>query len=322
MAPRDGSAPVSADWLADHLGVQLRQSRPVGGGSVHRAWCLTVEPTAGRDRASAAGPGPGGEEDRLFAKTNQARALPLLQAEAEGLAALARAAEGTGLTVPQPLALGVDAGQAVLLLPWHELQGPAAPDSAWYGLGAALARMHRRSLTLDCTEGDRPGWYGWPRDNVIGAGPQPNGWERQWGRFFRDRRLQPQFHLLEQAGPPLRGTGELLERLPGWLADHRPEPCLVHGDLWCGNAAIGTAGPLLFDPAVYRGDREVDLAMAQLFGGFPGGFFRGYRETWPLPEGHAKRRPFYDLYHLLNHANLFGGSYGSQAGRLIQALLA
>jgi fructosamine-3-kinase len=110
--------------------------------------------------------------------------------------------------------------------------------------------------------------------------------------------------------------------VPAWLAGHPAEPCLVHGDLWSGNASLlAGGGGALFDPAVYRGDREVDLAMAQLFGGFPPAFFAGYEAAWPLPEGHRQRVELYNLYHLLNHANLFGGSYWSQAERSIAALL-
>jgi fructosamine-3-kinase len=108
----------------------------------------------------------------------------------------------------------------------------------------------------------------------------------------------------------------------GWLNGHGAEPCLVHGDLWSGNAGLlASGGGALFDPAVYRGDREVDLAMAQLFGGFPTAFFKGYEQEWPLPTGHRQRRELYNLYHLLNHANLFGGSYWDQAERSIRSLL-
>jgi fructosamine-3-kinase len=309
------SAPqaVPPDWLGEQLGVRLLGQGAVGGGSIHSAWCLTVEGVAG---------------GRLFAKTNRASALPLLQAEADGLAALARAAAGTGVTVPIPLAIGVAGDRAVLVLPWLAFgQGGGA---SWRRLGAGLARLHRRSLDLICTAGDRPGQFGWPCDNWIGSAAQANGWDGSWGLFFRDQRLAPQAALLAGRGQPLAGMEELLERVPGWLEGHGAKPCLVHGDFWSGNAealvsgtgcpGVGSCGAI-FDPAVHRADREVDLAMARLFGGFPPDFFAGYEETWPLPADHSRRVDLYNLYHLLNHANHFGGSYRARAGRLIKALL-
>jgi fructosamine-3-kinase len=310
-----------ADWLAKKLGVRPVSRRPVGGGCIHSAWCLTVLPSGGPAAAPLPAPFSG---DRLFAKTNSLEALPLLEAEAEGLEALARAAAGTDLRVPAPLAVGVAANQAVLVLPWLELaeSGSAAADGAWESLGAALATLHRSSIERSCAPGDRPGSFGWPRDNVIGASPQRNGWLAGWGRFFAERRLAPQLQRLERRSGALRGAQALLERVPDWLDGHGADPCLVHGDLWSGNAAIDSTGHgVIFDPAVHRADREVDLAMARLFGGFPASFFAGYEATWPLPGDHRRRVPLYNLYHLLNHANLFGGSYAVQAQGVIKQLL-
>jgi len=310
-----------AGWLAENLGVRPVSRRPVGGGCIHSAWCLTVLPSGGPAAAPQPVPFSGG---RLFAKTNSLEALPLLKAEAEGLEALALAAAGTDLRVPAPLAVGGAGNQAVLVLPWLELagSGSAAADGAWGRLGAALATLHGSSLERSCTPGDRPGSFGWPRNNVIGAGPQRNGWLAGWGRFFAERRLAPQLERLERRIGALRGAQALLERVPDWLDGHGADPCLVHGDLWSGNAAIDSTGHgVSFDPAVHRADREVDLAMARLFGGFPAPFFAGYEAGWPLPCDHRRRVPLYNLYHLLNHANLFGGSYTVQAQGVIVKLL-
>lgn len=286
-----------APWLAEQLGLELAGRRGVGGGCIHQAWCLQLADGA-----------------RLFAKTNQADALPLLQAEADGLQAL-KAVAGP-LLVPAPLAQGVVGDQAVLVLEWLELGSGGAGASRWRALGAALAAMHRRSLEA------APSAYGWDQDNFIGSSPQPNGWLPAWGRFFMQRRLMPQLEWLARRGSALRGGDELLARLPDWLDGHGAQPCLVHGDLWSGNAALTAAGAgAIFDPAVYCGDREVDLAMARLFGGFPESFFQGYEQEWPLPSGHRGRVPLYNLYHLLNHANLFGGGYVQQAQATIDRLL-
>ncbi|HYP03563.1 MAG TPA: fructosamine kinase family protein [Cyanobium sp.] len=316
MAPTPDS--LSA-WLAEELGVSLVGRTPVGGGCIHSAWCLQL-----------AGGG------RLFAKTNRLGALPLLQAEADGLAALHVAAEPAALVVPEPLAVAAVGDRAVLVLPWLEL-GPGRSGAAtrsgnggWRGFGAALAALHRRSLTTviggntepATAPGESMGRFGWERDNWIGSGPQPNGWHDHWGRFFAERRLAPQLERLTLRDGPLRGAEELLQQVPPWLGQHGAEPCLVHGDLWSGNAGLLANGrAALFDPAVYRGDREVDLAMARLFGGFPPEFFVAYEEHWSLPPGHRHRVDLYNLYHLLNHANLFGGGYRQQAQACIGALL-
>ncbi|MFM7087037.1 MAG: fructosamine kinase family protein [Cyanobium sp.] len=295
-----------ASWLKQQLGVELQRRTALSGGSIHHAWRLELA---------------GGE--LLFAKGGERQSLPLLEAEADGLAALAAAAEGSGLHVPAPLALGGHDTLALLVLPWLPLRsGGAAGD--WQALGRSLARLHRGSLKRACAAGDRGGsHHGWIRDNVIGATPQANGWLEDWGRFFTERRLAPQLERLARRGIQLQGAEALLEQVPAWLACHRPAAVLVHGDLWCGNASLlAGGGGALFDPAVHRGDREVDLAMAHLFGGFPPEFFRGYEQDWPLPEGHHQRQSLYNLYHLLNHANLFGGGYRSQAQACLTSLLA
>lgn len=303
-----------AVWLRERLGVGLTGLRPVAGGCIHRAWRLELA-----------------DGGRLFAKTADAGALPLLAAEADGLRALAAAAATEdGPLLPQPLALGRAGASAVLVLPWHDLGGVAAAGApklaatGWHRLGGALARLHRGSLGRTCVVADRSDQaYGWPQDNFLGSSPQANGWEPLWGRFFLQRRLRPQLEALSRRSGPLGSQQQLLAWADRRLARHQPEPCLVHGDLWSGNAALTAAGQgLIFDPAVYRGDREVDLAMARLFGGFPAAFFAGYQQEWPLPPDHRERGDLYNLYHLLNHANLFGGSYRDQCQHCIDQLLA
>ncbi|KEF41931.1 MAG: fructosamine kinase [Cyanobium sp. CACIAM 14] len=302
-----GADPL-APWLAERLGVELVDRSPVRGGCIHSAWCLRLA-----------------DGSRLFAKTNAASSLPLLEAEAGGLRALAAAASEAGLRLPEPLALGALVPMAVLVLSWLDLGRGSGDGTAepWRRTGAALARLHRHSLSLRCSEADRPGQaFGWVTDNYIGTSPQANGWEGHWGRFFVERRLVPQLARLASKGVVLGGADALLGQASGWIDGHHPDPCLVHGDLWSGNAAVTHDGVgAIFDPAVYRGDREVDLAMASLFGGFPAAFFRGYQEEWPLPDGHERRADLYNLYHLLNHANLFGGSYRDQCQDGIDRLM-
>ncbi|MFZ4804199.1 MAG: fructosamine kinase family protein [Synechococcus lacustris] len=251
-------------------------------------------------------------QGRLFRKLLPATQLPRLEAEAEGLAALALVAGE--LVLPRVHGCGLVAGgtQAELLLEWLDLSGGGS--AGWAALGGGLAQMHRRG------SGEAFGWRG---DRFIGAGPQLGGWSENWGQFFAERRLAPQFALAAQRGLHWSGSGALLQRLPTWLNGHGAEPVLVHGDLWAGNAGVLADGRgSLFDPAVSFSDREVDLAMAQLFGGFPKTFFDAYNSEWPLPAGHRQRRDIYNLFHLLNHANLFAGGYRQQCTALIEALLA
>ena len=297
-APAD---PLTA-WLTDRLGRRLVARTPVGGGCIHRAWRLQFA--------------DGGV---LFAKTNRASALPLLGAEVEGLLALAAHAP-EGLVVPEPLAWGTAADQAVLVMPWLDLDGiggGSGDTAAVFRLGQHLADLHRASAASSSGQG-----YGWPAANFIGSAPQANGWRSSWGQFFVECRLAPQLAWAARRSKPLQGAAALLELVPQWLAGHPAEPVLVHGDLWCGNAALLSDGSgVIFDPACYWGDREVDLAMAQLFGGFSPSFFAGYTSRWPLAPGASGRVALYNLYHLLNHANLFGGSYGQRAQASILELL-
>ena len=263
--------------------------RPAAKGAWTTAWSLAI----------------GG--GRYFVKIAPRADAAMLDAEADGLRALA--ACGASLRVPCVCAHGEDGGTAFLALSWLDLAGEAPGAS----LGRALAALHR---------GPQGGRYGWTRDNFIGATPQVNGWLDDWAAFFRDRRLAPQIARALRAGHRVRGADALLAAVPRLLAGHRPQPSLLHGDLWSGNAGVLASGaPAIFDPAVYVGDREADLAMTRLFGGFDAGFYRAYEEASPLPPGHVARSDLYNLYHVLNHLNLFGASYLARAERMIESLL-
>jgi fructosamine-3-kinase len=237
---------------------------------------------------------------RYFVKLASGRHAAMLACEADGLVALARTAT---VRVPQVAAAGACDGMAFLALEWLDL-GAGTSGGA---LGRALAALHRCEAPRG-PAGDR---FGWHRDNWIGGTPQANGWCDDWCTFFRDRRLGPQLALAAANGfRVLRQDGERLLAMLPRLLDHRPAPSLVHGDLWSGNAATLRDGtPVVFDPAVYVGDREVDVAMTELFGGLGAEFRSAYEDAWPLDAGHAMRRDVYDLYHLLNHLNLFGSAY-------------
>jgi fructosamine-3-kinase len=247
----------------------------------------------------------------VFVKVADRERLPLFEAEAAGLRELADAA---ALRVPSVLAAGVAGSQVFLALEWIEFRAATSRTEA--RLGELLAAQH-------CVTAPR---FGWHRDNTIGATPQSNAWTDDWTRFFAERRLGFQLDLAVQQGH----SGRLIERghrlceqLEVLLRDHRPLPSLLHGDLWGGNWAADESGqPVVFDPAVYFGDREADLAMTRLFGGFSRAFYEAYESAWPLAAGATLRFDLYNLYHVLNHLNLFGGGYRAQAEALIDRLLA
>jgi fructosamine-3-kinase len=245
----------------------------------------------------------------VFVKTQPAAQLAMFEAEAAGLAELAAA---NAVRVPQVIACGLAGGRAYLAL--EHLSLGARGDAE--RLGRQLAMQHR-------SVADR---FGGARDNWIGATPQPNAWRDRWVDFWRDQRLGHQLKLAADKGygGALQRDGEALRaRLEEFFVDYPPRPSLLHGDLWGGNHGFLADGtPVLFDPAVYYGDRECDLAMSELFGGFAPAFHAAYREAWPLDPGYPVRRTLYNLYHILNHANLFGGGYVTQAQRVASQLLA
>ena len=274
-------------------GRTLRSLEPVGGGCIHQAWSLTLD-----------------DGQRVFAKTGGSDAMALFSVEVEGLAALHAHADPELLVVPRPLATAQLSHGAVLLLPWLELGGRDQ-----HALGRGLARLHRASAEAS------PGRFGWQRDGFIGAGPQPGGWRERWGDCFVELRLVPQLNLLGSLRDESQSLSVLLERLKDYLNRHDPAPSLVHGDLWAGNAgSLENNSGCLFDPACWWADREVDLAMTRMFGGFGADFYNSYENEYPMANNSAERVEIYNLYHLLNHANLFGGGYVQQSRASLKRL--
>jgi fructosamine-3-kinase len=218
-------------------------------------------------------------------------------AEVEGL----RALRAAGVRAPEPFDHGIRGGKAFIEMQRLDLGGRAD----WPSMARMLAALHRHTS-------DR---FGWESDNWIGLSPQKNGWSDDWAQFWIERRLKPQLRRAEQQGYGLEEAdcSRILER-------HKPQPSLLHGDLWSGNAGFTAEGPVIFDPAVYFGDREADLAMTELFGGFPREFYAAYNEAFALPAGYETRKHLYNLYHLLNHLNLFGAGYLGQVNSALRLL--
>ena len=244
-----------------------------------------------------------------FVKINQASLVEMFRAEALGLKQMW---ETQTIRVPKPLCYGTEGNNCYIVLEWLDLGG-RGNDKSWEQMGRNLAALHRYQGKSE---------FGWDINNTIGSTPQINTWVADWAEFWATHRIGYQIKLAKRRGGSFSQGDRLLKVIPELLAGHQPQPSLVHGDLWGGNASVTMDGePVIFDPATYWGDREVDIAMTELFGGFPNAFYRGYNEVWALDDGYKQRKILYNLYHILNHFNLFGGGYASQAERMIQQLL-
>ncbi len=291
---------------------EIKNRRSVGGGCINQGYAVSSD------------------TDTYFVKLNQASQVAMFEAEALGLKQML--ATNT-IRVPQPMCWGTAGESAYIVMEWLEFGGNGQ-TAAWEEMGRRLAQMHRanppqpkpelnvESSKVKSSNLQPATLFGWDSNNTIGSTPQINTWASDWAEFFAEHRLGYQFRLARRRGGHFPQQDRLLAMVPK-LLDHQPQPSLVHGDLWGGNAAITKSGePVILDPATYVGDREVDIAMTELFGGFSAAFYRGYNEVWPLDEGYKQRKTLYNLYHILNHLNLFGGGYGSQANRMIEQILA
>jgi len=244
-----------------------------------------------------------------FIKLNSANHQPLFQAEISGLESLAAS---RSIRTPRPITHGIAGQHSFLVLEYLELKSHGDAQA----LGTQLAALHRHTAKQ----------FGYAQDNFIGTTAQPNGWDNNWLTFWREQRLGFQLQLAKQNGygGKLQQLGaQLQDALAEFFSDYTPQASLLHGDLWSGNYAYLADGtPLIFDPACYYGDRESDLAMTELFGGFPASFYTAYQTAYPLAPGYKTRRELYQLYHILNHANLFGAGYAKQAEQIMLKLLA
>lgn len=282
-----------AAHISEQTGKAFRPERQQGasGGSINQAFVL------------------GDGERRYFVKTNRPGREAMFAAEARGLAELARS---QAIRVPEAICYGDDGRRSYIVLEYLPMRGMA--DQA--RLGEQLAALHR-------CQADR---FGWEIDNTIGSTHQPNAWRDDWLAFWREQRLGFQLELAAANGygGALQRLGErLLADMDALFAGHCVQPSALHGDLWGGNVAGLEGGePVIFDPAFYYGDREADLAMTHVFGGFNADFYAAYENAWPLDDGYAIRKTFYNLYHIINHLNMFGGGYHGQALHMLEQVLA
>lgn len=272
---------------------KLLKAQPLSGGDINTAYRLQ------------------GENVSFFVKLNSPTQLAMFEAEAAGLEALAQT---QSIRVPKLIAYGKTADHAFLVLE-HIALNNLNPRSE-HTLGQQLAQLHLQKQS----------YFGWHRNNTIGSTTQVNGQYHDWVTFWQEQRLGHQLTLAAANGygGRLQMLGErLCANLEPLFSDYQPQPALVHGDLWGGNAAVDDQGnPVIYDPACYFGDRETDLAMTELFGGFSPAFYQAYQTVYPLASGYVGRKTLYNLYHILNHLNLFGQGYLHQAETMIIKLLA
>ncbi len=252
-----------------------------------------------------------GGSHSFFVKLNNMASMPIFEAEATGLQEIKNSHT---LRVPTPICWGRNETNAWLVLEYLEMDSTSKSGSA--ALGTGLAEMHRISFEK----------FGWTQNNTIGSTPQINEFSCNWVQFWRKHRLGYQLQLAQTNGytRKLQKKGEcLMVELDAFFPETPLIASLLHGDLWSGNYSFDPTGyPVLFDPAVYYGDRETDLAMTELFGGFSTTFYAAYREAYPLDPGYKTRKTLYNLYHILNHLNLFGKNYLHQAEQMMNKLLA
>lgn len=270
----------------------VKQQQSLAGGSINAAYLLT-----------------GDDGEQYFVKTNHSGRQDMFEAEARGLLALA---SSQTLRVPKPLCFGDDRKHSYIVMEYLDMRGRADQSV----LGEQFAAMHDVAAEQ----------FGWEIDNTIGATHQPNAWMDNWLDFWREQRLGYQLQLAAKNGygGELLSLGEkLLIEMPVLFTGREIKPSMLHGDLWGGNVAgLKDGTPVIFDPAFYYGDREADLAMTYVFGGFGPDFYASYQNAYPLDDGFAVRKTFYNIYHIINHLNMFGGGYHGQAIHMLEQVLA
>lgn len=247
-------------------------------------------------------------QHNYFIKLSDKSRLQQFESEAYSLAQIKKI---NTMSCPEVITTGTTLDKSYLVLEYLPFKIACAKE--WFNFGEQLAQMHKFSTH---------GQFGWQHDNYIGTTLQPNDWQSNWRTFFAEQRIGWQLQLLAEKSIKLGDIEHIIDVCHKKLLHHQATPCLVHGDLWQGNLGFSDSGVFIFDPASYYGDREVDVAMTELFGQLPSEFYQGYQSVYPLENDYDKRKLVYNFYHNLNHANLFGGVYIEQCKANLTRILA
>ncbi|OXY82530.1 fructosamine kinase family protein [Oceanimonas doudoroffii] len=284
--------PVIASQISEAIDAEfaITERKPLSGGEINQAFRVSDG------------------HRHFFVKLNDRAGVDMFRTEWTSLEHLLNTQT---VKVPRPVCCGTTVSSSFLVLEYLALG--SAEEQDWHMLGRQLAHLHK---------GSSQPMYGWDEDNFIGTTVQPNAWHKKWATFFAEQRIGWQLKLLEEKGQYFGDIEEIVGAIKNRLASHQPRACLLHGDLWRGNLGFSERQGVLFDPASYFGDRETDIAMTELFGQFPRVFYQGYDAVWPREEGYRARREIYNLYHLLNHVNLFGNPYLQQAKTSLLRIIA
>ncbi|MDE1462550.1 fructosamine kinase family protein [Spartinivicinus poritis] len=262
---------------------------PIHGGDINQAFKLE------------------GSKQQLFLKLQSGMPSDWFQQEFNGLTAILAT---KAINAPEPVIFGEYEDNQFLVLKYLNL----ITTGDWFQYGEQLAHLHK------INNGKQH--YGWPDDNFIGHTAQKNSWNNEWANFFAQQRIGYQLEIATSNGYMLAAPNQqIIDVIYNQLAEHQPLASLVHGDLWKGNTGFTETGPVLFDPACYYADREVDLAMTELFERLPDAFYQGYQAVYPLEKGYQQRKSIYNLYHLINHLNLFGRGYLGSVNSTIRQLI-
>lgn len=275
------SQSISADFICDDI-------REVDAGDSHRSYKISDG------------------KQRFFVKTNSKSSLANFEAEAEGLMHLQQAEL---FRVPKVICSGLVSDHSFLVL--EHITMTQGSKQAWQEFGRKLAQLHKAQTQE---------MYGWQEDNYIGLTIQSNKWDKKWSRFFAEQRIGFMLQLLSEKGYKLANIDRTVNAVEQLLQGHNPKASMLHGDLWQGNTGFHKEQAVMFDPAFYFGDREAEIAMTELFSKFPIAFYQGYEDVWPLQPDYQYRKTVYQLYHILNHALLFGGHYLESAQSTLKNL--
>jgi len=286
-------SPFEVNEICTELGETYPKSiEPVHGGDIHSAWKIEFS------------------NKNFFLKKNY-RKKKFLEFEKYCLQNLRKYINQENLIIPEVITYKNIKNIEILLIEWIDMQNLDQKK-----LGKGLGEMQLKSAESN------PKKFGFPVEGFIGTTDQKKGWENNWLDCFLNLRIMPQLSIINSNFLDQATINNVKEKIKIELLNHKPINTLVHGDLWSGNVGIDKSGKgVMFDPASWWADNEVDIAMTKLFGGFGKEFYEEYHKIFPIKEGFEKRIIIYNFYHILNHANMFGGSYINQVKNYVQAIL-